>query len=75
VLHQLQSLELAPQPVARLDVVGDVLSQNLDGHRAPARVQGKIDNAHATLAQRLDQSVGADALGSHEGVLPRTLDD
>jgi hypothetical protein len=42
--------------------VGDVLAQDLDGHRSPARVERKVHDAHATLAKWLDESIRTDSL-------------
>jgi hypothetical protein len=62
VLHPGQGPDLAHQTVARLSVVRNVLAQNLDGHRASRRIERQVDDAHATLAELLDQPIGADPL-------------
>ena len=57
-----ERVDLAAEATACVVVMGDVGAQHLDRDSPPARVEGEVDDAHATLADLLDQAVGAQAL-------------
>ena len=66
-VHERQRVDLARQTCAGVVVVGDVRAQHLDGDGAAARVQGEVDDAHAALADLLDD----DAVGTEPLDRPR----
>jgi hypothetical protein len=56
-----QDVDLAGQPGARRRVVGDVRTQQLEGHGAAMGVEGQVDHPHPAFAELLHKAVRADA--------------
>ncbi len=57
--HPAHRLELPAQPAAGIGVAGHPRAQHLDRDGAPVRITGKVNDAHAALADPLEQAVGA----------------
>ena len=66
---------LALEALQRLPVVGVLLRQDLQRHRAAeADVLGPVDDAHATAAQPLGDAIVGDGLAGREGGRLRCAD-
>ena len=57
-----EGVDLTGQALPGVGVVRDVGAQHLDRDGAAARVEGEVDDAHAALADLLDEAVRADPL-------------
>src|SRR5581483_4476068 len=61
--------EEAPLPLEAREALGLDAREELERDRLPRRRAGAVDDAHAALAERLEQLVGADLQG--EETMPR----
>ena len=68
-----EAVDLTLEAGSRLVVVGDVGAQHLDRDRPAVGVEGEVDDAHAALADPLDQAIGTEPFGEPLGGRDRAL--